>query len=142
MNKRPLIGIVDDDTSVRNALRRFCNVHKLRVHAFMSGQMLFDSILAGVVPDCLLLDFEMPDVSGIDVQTWLLKRQISIPVIMITGHEDERIKARSLALGAHDVLYKPLDLHRLLHTIKDALFYATKVQCTTLLRDARLTAQI
>jgi FixJ family two-component response regulator len=140
--KRPLIGIVDDDVAVRIALGRFCNAHELRTHAFACAQHLFDSISSAPTPDCLVLDIQMPDFSGIEVQKWLLRRALHIPVIILTGHEDEGTRAESLALGARDFLNKPMDPHALLHAINDALFATTNVQWWGAAGEVRLAAQM
>ena len=128
MKTRPLIGILDDDHAVRVALSRFFNAHKLRSHSFASAQELFDSIVTDRGPDCLVVDVQMPEMNGVDVLTAVLRQKPNIPVIMITGREDEHVRAQALGLGAYAFMYKPVDPNRLLRTIKDALFAPTNVQ--------------
>ena len=136
MKTRPLIGILDDDHAVRVALSRFFNAHKLRSHPFASAQELFDSIVANRGPDCLVVDVQMPEMNGVDVLRSVLRHKPDIPVIMITGREDERVRSHALGLGAYDFMYKPVDPTRLLRTIKDALFAPTNIQWVSFPGDA------
>lgn len=136
MKTRPLIGILDDDHAVRVALSRFFNAHKLRSHPYASAQELFDSIVTDRGPDCLVVDVQMPEMNGVDVLSSVLRHKPNIPVIMITGREDERVRAQALGLGAYDFMYKPVDPNRLLRTIKDALFAPTSIQWVSFPSDA------
>lgn len=122
MDDSKLIGIVDDEASIRVALTRLCSAYGLIPHAYASAQQLFDDLReGGRVPDCLLLDVHMPGMCGLDVQEWLRARSIRIPTIMMTGREDNQLRARAFALGASAYLFKPVDGDVLLRAISDAM---------------------
>ena len=116
-----LIGIVDDEASIRVALSRLCSAYGLNPHAYASAQQLFEDLRDGRRPDCLLLDVHMPGMGGLDVQEWLRARSFNIPTIMMTGREDKQLRARALALGASAYLFKPMDGDVLLRAINDAI---------------------
>src|SRR5687767_14565335 len=78
----------------------------------------------------------MPEMNGVDVLSSVLRHKPGVPVIMITGREDERVRAHALAIGAYDFLYKPVNPNRLLSIIKDALFAPTNVQWLSFPSDA------
>ena len=115
------VAVVDDDASYRTALRRVLTAHGLSLSTFASGPQLFASILAGDRPDCLILDVQMPEMTGLDVQAWLRDRGFNIPAIMLTGRTDEQTEARSKALGAAAYLSKPMDARALIDAIDFAL---------------------
>ncbi|MGH7677820.1 MAG: response regulator transcription factor [Gemmatimonadaceae bacterium] len=116
-----LIGIVDDEASIRVALTRLCSAFGLNPQPYASAQELFDSLREGRRPDCLILDVHMPGMSGLEILEWLRERSYTIPTVMITGREDEQLRARSLALGAHAYLFKPVTAETLLNAIRNAV---------------------
>ena len=117
---RPLIAIVDDELSVRVALRRLCTAYGLDAHTFESVRQLFAS-LDGRLPDCLILDAQMPGCGGVDAQAHLRDRGINIPAVIITGRDDEETRARARAVGASAYLCKPVDAEVLLSAINNAI---------------------
>ncbi|HEY7237481.1 MAG TPA: response regulator [Gemmatimonadaceae bacterium] len=117
---RPLIAIVDDEESVRVALRRLCSASGLEARAFASAHQLFES-LDQARPDCLVLDVHMPGLNGLETQLWLRERGIHIPSIMITGRHDETMRSRSIAAGACAYLCKPVDANVLIGAIDTAI---------------------
>ena len=119
-DRRPLIAIVDDEESVRVALRRLCNAYGLEARTFGSAQQLFAS-LDEYRPDCLVLDAEMPECGGLDAQAILRERGTSIPAVVITGRDDDTMRTRSLVAGACAYLYKPVDAEALLDAIRRAI---------------------
>ncbi len=120
MNTHPLIAIVDDEESVRVALRRLCNAYGLDARTFPSVQQLFES-LDRERPDCLVLDAHMPGFGGLDAQEWLREHGIGIPAVMITGRDNDEIQSRSHSAGASACLCKPVDAEVLLGAIRDAM---------------------
>ena len=116
-----LIGIVDDEGSLRVALCRLCNVYGLHPRAFASAQLLFDAILDGSRFDCLILDVQMPGAGGLDILQWLQDHGYRIPAVMITGREDDQMRARSFVLGARAYLFKPVEADVLLRAVRDAI---------------------
>lgn len=118
---RPFIAIVDDEESVRRAMKRLCRAYELDVAAFASAQQLFDSLESDhSIPDCLVIDIHMPGIGGLETRTQLVQRGIDIPSIMITGRDDEETRARALAAGACAYLCKPIDVSTLLGAIAAA----------------------
>jgi FixJ family two-component response regulator len=116
-----VIGILDDEQSVRVALSRLCKAHGLDPRAFASAQELYDALLSGTLPECLILDVQMPDGGALEVQTWLRARGLNIPAIMITGREDDETRARAHALGARAFFCKPMDGDVLLDAVQTAI---------------------
>ena len=116
-----LIGIVDDEASIRVALTRLCSAYGMNPLPFASAQQLYDALREGRRPDCLLLDVHMPGACGLDVQEWLRERGLKIPTIMMTGREDKALRARAFALGARAYLFKPMEAEVLLGAINAAL---------------------
>ncbi len=116
----PLIAIVDDEESVRVALRRLCRASGLEARAFASAQQLFES-LEHARPDCLVLDVHMPGRNGLETQVWLREHGVHIPAIMITGRQDETMRSRSIAIGACAYLLKPVNAEVLLGAIDNAI---------------------
>ncbi len=116
----PIVAIVDDEEPVRVALRRLCGASGLAPRTFSCAQQLFES-LNDDVPDCLILDAQMPGGGGVETHARLLERGIHIPVIMITGREDGELRAQSILAGARAYLCKPIDADLLLTAIRHAL---------------------
>jgi FixJ family two-component response regulator len=81
----------------------------------------FLGAVRGNVPDCLVLDAQMPGMSGLELQQKLNDIGMSLPVVMITGHDDASMHAMCMAAGASTYLYKPLDDDRLLRAIDQAI---------------------
>jgi FixJ family two-component response regulator len=118
----PLISIVDDDDLSRAAMEDLVRSLGFLACTFDSaGSFLRSTAVAET--RCLILDVQMPEMSGIDLQDHLCQRAIDIPIIFITAFPDEATKARALNAGAICFLHKPLDLHgpRLVDCIYAAL---------------------
>ncbi len=114
------VFIVDDDEAVRDSLRAMLESEGLEVEEFADGEeflRLFDPRDTG----CVLLDLNMPEVSGHEVLESMAERNIQIPVIVITSVSDDRLKSRALAAGARTLLEKPLEHERLLDTINQVM---------------------
>ena len=87
---KPLTGfvaIVDDDSAVRKALGRLLGASAIRSHAFASGREFLDSLPSGA-PDCLIVDLQMPEMTGLELQAELTHSGARIPTIVITAHHD------------------------------------------------------
>jgi FixJ family two-component response regulator len=108
MPSRPLIFVVDDDSSVLRALGRLIRSHGSTSCVFSSGQEFLRAISDGGRPDCIVLDVQMPEMSGLDVQVRLQSLGINIPIIFITAHEDQETENLALARGAVAFFYKPI----------------------------------
>ena len=86
--------------------------------AYATSDELFESV-ALECPDCLVLDLQMPDMSGLDVLKYLNQRQIRIPTIVITGHDVKNSREACMNAGAVAYLLKPLDVELLVDTIEN-----------------------
>src|SRR5262245_14073120 len=86
----PVIAIVDDDESFREALERFLGTFAFRVRTFASGEEFLESSEPGVV-SCLLLDLVMPGMGGLELQRQLAARGLRIPTVFITAHADDEM---------------------------------------------------
>jgi FixJ family two-component response regulator len=83
----PQIAVVDDDPAVLKALSRLLRSRNFHVHTYGSGQEFLASLAAGP-PDCLIVDFQMPEMNGLELQQHLLSDGNKIPTILITAHGD------------------------------------------------------
>ena len=119
-SKAPLIAIVDDEVSICRALLRLLRVAEYRAEAFNSAILFLES-LAERVPDCVVLDLQMPMMTGVEVQEHLLKLKDPPPVIIITAHDESKTRDRCLALGAVRYLRKPIEGELLIDSIETAV---------------------
>lgn len=116
---KPVIFVVDDDQSVRGALRRLIRSAGLNVETFASVQEFLNQGHR-VASGCLVVDVKMPGVNGLDFQEQLVASGHKMPIIFITAHEDIQARARAMRAGAVDFLQKPFHDQCLL----DAIFVA------------------
>jgi FixJ family two-component response regulator len=117
---RPLISIVDDDESIREALPDLIEAFGFSAKVFVSAEAFLASpALARTA--CLILDVAMPGMSGWDLQQTLARMKSEIPIVFITAQGDETMRRRALQAGAVDYLPKPFSDDALLHALKRAL---------------------
>jgi len=121
--KKPLIAIVDDDESVCRALERLLRSLGLAAESYASGADFMHRLEAFPVsrPDCVILDAQMPDMNGIEVQARLAGVRQHIPVVFITAHDDRNVMERALAGGAVAFLRKPCNDALFIRTLEAAL---------------------
>jgi len=115
-----LIAVVDDEESVRRALGRLIRSAGFGVEMFGSGVEFMQS-LQRQLPDCVVLDLRMPTLSGIEVQSALLRSGARVPVIIITGDDSPHTRERTLRQGARAYLRKPVDDATLIDAIHSAI---------------------
>ena len=113
---RPLVAVVDDEESIRKSLRRLFMAADLDAVVYASGQEFLDS-LRDCQPDCLVLDLQMPGLTGLEVQRALAGAETRFPTIIITAHDEPETRARCLAAGVAAYLCKPLHDEMLLEAI-------------------------
>lgn len=118
--ERPLISVVDDDESVREALPDLLREFGFAVDAFSSSEEFLESDALGRTA-CLILDIRMPGMSGLELQRELIRRRAGIPIIFITAHGDETLRPRLIAGGAVDCLLKPFSEAALLEAVNRVL---------------------
>ena len=114
-----LIGVIDDDEFMRDALSRLLRSAGYKCAAFSSSQEFLDSGPAET--DCLLLDIQMPGLNGLELQAKLREMDRGIPVIFVTAKADNEARARALRQGAAAFFTKPFNDDALLGAIQSAM---------------------
>ena len=118
--EEPIVYVVDDDASVREALRNLFRSVGLRVEVFGSAPEFLQSKLPDVA-SCLILDIRLPRLSGLDFQADLARAGIHIPIIFMTGHGDIPMTVRAMKAGAVDFLTKPFRDQDMLDAVTTAI---------------------
>jgi FixJ family two-component response regulator len=118
--KSPTVFVVDDDASVRKALARVLKAAGHHVKVFASAHAFQEQYHVGV-PGCLVLDVELPDVNGLDLQQQLAADGYHLPIIFVTGHGDIPMSVRAMKAGAVDFLTKPFQPEMLIDAVERAL---------------------
>ena len=116
----PIVFVIDDDASVRDAVKRLIASVGLRVETFGSTRE-FLAAKRPDVPACLVLDVRLPDVSGLEFQRDLAALDFQIPIIFITGHADIPMTVRAMKAGAVEFLTKPFRGQELLDAVQEAI---------------------
>jgi FixJ family two-component response regulator len=116
----PVVFIVDDDASVREALELLTRLAGWQPRAFASAhEFLSDARTLG--PACLVLDVSLPDLNGLELQQRMAAEGIDLPIVFITGHADVPTTVRAMKAGAVEFLTKPFGQDELLRAIGDAI---------------------
>ena len=124
--ERARVSIVDDDESVREAIKSLLKSVGLNAEVFSSANDFLNSDRIDNT-DCLILDLCMPGMSGLELQDRLVSSAYRIPIIFITAHaQDMEARNRALQAGALDFLCKPFDEETLLDHVYSALEAAAK----------------
>ncbi|MEH2564418.1 response regulator transcription factor [Bradyrhizobium sp. AZCC 2289] len=118
--EEPIVYVVDDDASVRDALSSLFRSVGLRVEVFGSAPEFLQSKLPDVA-SCLILDIRLPRLSGLDFQVDLARAGIHIPIIFMTGHGDIPMTVRAMKAGAVDFLTKPFRDQDMLDAVAAAI---------------------
>jgi len=114
------ILIIDDESSIRGALKEILEYEKYTVDEAGDGDAGLKAVLKSNY-DVIFCDIKMPKKDGLDFLSELRKEEISVPVIIMTGHGDIETAVEALKRGAYDFVQKPLDLNRILVTVRNAL---------------------
>ena len=114
------IAIVDDDPSVLKALARLLRTRSFVAKAYLSGPQFLASLPEGL-PNCLVADLQMPEMTGLELQQNLIDRGIQIPTIIITAHDEPGMRDRCESVGAIAYLSKPVQDTALFAAITAAL---------------------
>lgn len=117
----PHIHVIDDDPSVVRALRRLLCSWGMQVRTFSSGEEFLSVALASGEADCVVLDVQMPGMTGFDVQARMQQAGRDVPIIFITGHETEGAEERAMKAGAVGFLRKPFREDVLVGLIRTAI---------------------
>ena len=119
-DKRSLVAVVDDDSSVREALPDLLTELGYSSKPFPSAEAFLSSSVIGETR-CLILDVAMRDMTGPELHRELIRRQQVMPVIFITAVADQTLRPRLLAEGAVDCLFKPVSEQALIAALQTAL---------------------
>ena len=112
--------VLDDDAPVRSSLQFLLEAHGFGVQAFQNAAALLDWPALGTA-SCIVVDYKMPDLDGLEVTAKLRSSGVETPVILITGFPDKTIFAKAAAAGVQQVLLKPLIEDSLVARIMDVL---------------------
>jgi FixJ family two-component response regulator len=132
---RPIVFVVDDDASVRESLEGLVRYAGWDVETFAAAQEFLDRPPVQA-PSCLVLDMDLPDLSGLELQERIALDRIDMPIIFITGHGDIPMTVKAMKAGAVEFLIKPLGHESLLSAIRKALAHSE----TLLGQEAQVTA--
>jgi FixJ family two-component response regulator len=116
----PIVFVVDDDISVRESLELLIRCEGWQPETFSSGQE-FLSRPRALVPSCLVLDFSLPGLNGLELQKRLAVERTDMPIIFITGYRDVPMTVQAMKAGAVEFLTKPFGEDALLSAIRAAL---------------------
>jgi FixJ family two-component response regulator len=116
----PLISIIDDDVSFRVATDSLLRARGYTVHAFASAAEFLRSPQLDQTR-CVITDVQMPDISGLELQTLLRQQGHTVPIIFITAYPEESARARAFRDGAAYFLLKPIDASILIRCLEKAL---------------------
>lgn len=118
--QEPLVIILDDDASLRDALSSLLRSVGMRVQVFTSARDMLEFDLPDV-PSCLVLDVRLPGFSGLELQTQLNAAKVHLPIIFISGHGDIAMTVKAMKAGAVDFLAKPFRDQDLLDAVASAI---------------------
>jgi len=115
-----VIAIVDDDLSAREGLSSLIRSTGLQVETFASAPEFLARPTAET-PSCLVLDLQLPGLSGLDLQKQMAESGVEIPIVFLTGHGDIPASVKAMKAGAVEFLTKPFDEQELLRAIQEAI---------------------
>jgi FixJ family two-component response regulator len=115
-----MVFVVDDDASIRDAVRSLLKSVGLRAEGFACTEE-FLKATRPEIPSCLVLDVRLPGMSGLEFQEELAKTGIRIPIIFVTAHGDIPMTSRAMKAGAIEFLPKPFQKKELLDAVHQAL---------------------
>ncbi len=121
----PIVFIVDDDPAVRDSLTLMIEQAGISVQSFVSAQ----AFLSAYKPSffgCIIIDIQMPEMDGLQLQNELVSRKSLLPIIFLTGHGDIPMSVRAIKAGAIDFLTKPVTREKLLSCVRSAFAEAEK----------------
>ena len=113
------ILIIDDQKPIRNALREILEFEKYTIEEAADGFVGLEMI-GNKNYDLVFCDIKMPRLDGLEFLKKVTEKENTIPIIMISGHGDIETAVQTLKLGAYDYIEKPLDLNRVLKSVKNA----------------------
>lgn len=146
MSGTPTVFVLDDDDGVRDALRALFESFDLSVMTYGSAESFLRDLSSDWV-GCIVLDVRMPGLSGLELQEELAAMNISLPVIIVTGHGELPMAVKAMKAGAVDFIEKPFDDDVILGSVREAFSRGSKLRAETASSEAvkvnlkRLTAR-
>jgi FixJ family two-component response regulator len=122
----PWVAIVDDDPSVLKALARLLRAHAVDARTYASARDFLISLPDGL-PECLIVDLQMPEMTGLELQRHLNRAGIQIPTIVVTAHHEADMRELCESAGATKYLLKPLQDTSLLAAVDDVRSGRTRI---------------
>ncbi|MBI1815807.1 MAG: response regulator transcription factor [Deltaproteobacteria bacterium] len=144
MTDEPKVFVVDDDAAMRESLQWLIQSVGVAVETFATAEEFLDAYDPGR-PGCLVLDVRMPGMGGLNLQQELNRREIGLPIRIVTGYAEVPMAVRALKAGAFDFIEKPFSDQLLLERVRQAITidretrHARAVRAEAALRVARLT---
>jgi FixJ family two-component response regulator len=120
MNSKPIVHVVDDDADFRKSVSRLLRLSGYETESYESGPQLLERIKSGAV-GCILLDLDMPQVNGLQIQARLSEMHASLPIIFLSGRGNIAASVKAVKAGAEDFLCKPATKQQLLDAIERAI---------------------
>jgi DNA-binding NtrC family response regulator len=121
------IYVIDDDLSVREGVGRLIRSAGLKVKTFPTAQEILAS-LEQELPSCLVLDVQLPDINGFELQQQLAEKDLQVPIIFLTGYGDIPQSVRAMKAGAIEFLTKPFHDEVLLNAINQAIERGAQIE--------------
>jgi len=115
-----MVYVVDDDYDVRTSLRFLLETEGFDVRTFRNGAALLGASTRNRA-DCLVLDYKMAELDGLELTLRLRRLEVSTPIILITGYPDEKILAKASSAGVRQVLLKPNLEDILIESVRQAI---------------------
>jgi FixJ family two-component response regulator len=119
-NERAIVHVVDDDASMREALRGLFGTVGLETQTYATAHDFLATSLADR-PGCIIIDIRLPDMNGLDCQAHLAEKGVRLPVVMMTGYGDIPMSVRAMKRGAVDFLPKPFHDQDMLDAVTAAI---------------------
>jgi len=119
-SNRHFVAILDDDPLVRQSIQRLVRSHGMYAETFASGREFIDRLAAtpSLMPDCMIIDMQMPGLNGLQVREYLRSRRRDVPVIFVTALREAWIREQALASGAIAFFQKPFDGNLFIKTLR------------------------
>ena len=118
--RNAIVAIVDDDPAIREGVGSLLRSAGWRVETFDSAEEFLARPRVDT-PNCVLLDLQLPELSGLDLQKWMIEAKLEVPIVFITGHGNIPASVQAIKAGAIEFLTKPFDERQLFKAIAEAM---------------------
>lgn len=119
------VCVIDDDEAVLDAIRLRLSSEGLTGQFFADAESFLGWLNGGKTTMCVVTDVRLPEMTGLELQAELKRRDVGVPLILITGHGEIDMAVRAVKAGAVDFIEKPFDPNRLVESIRNAIMIAT-----------------